>query len=124
MKTDYPYTIETDEDGFLIVQFIDLEDTFTQGKNLEDAAFNASEVLSGMLSCKLEEMEEIPKPSICPKNAYTATPEPEIQAAILLNWAANEKNQKITKCKGKYPTLKQLNKAAKSIGKQLVLSIE
>ena len=37
MKTDYPYTIEADEDGILFVQFIDLDDTFTQGETLEEA---------------------------------------------------------------------------------------
>jgi predicted RNase H-like HicB family nuclease len=31
MKTEYPYTVEKDEDGLLFVQFIDLEAAFTQG---------------------------------------------------------------------------------------------
>lgn len=138
MKSEYPYTVEKDEDGFLFVQFIDLEEVFTQGETLEEARYNASEVLSAMLAYRLEKHQEIPEPSECPSNGFLATPEPKVQAALLLRkargnksltelanamnitWAAVEKLENPHHC----PSLKQLDKAAKALGKKLVLSLE
>lgn len=117
MKTEYPYTVEQDEDGFFFVQFVDLEEAFTQGETLEDAMSNAAEVLSAMLAYRLEDNQVIPEPSECPSNGLMTTPKLEIQAALLLR-----------KAKGKNPhhcpSLKQLDKVAKTLGKRLVLSLE
>ena len=92
MKTEYPYTAELDEDGFLFVQFIDLEDTFTQGETLEEAAYNASEVLSLMLAYRMEKNQDIPEPSTCPTNGYLASPNSRVQAALLLRKARGKKS--------------------------------
>ena len=78
MKTEYPYTVEADEDGILFVQFIDLDDTFTQGETLEEAQYNASEVLSAMLAYRMEKGQEIPEPSEGVKEGYRAAPSPEV----------------------------------------------
>jgi antitoxin HicB len=118
MNMLYPYTVEPDEDGYLVVQFIDMQDVFTQGENLEDAAFNAVEVLNGMLEWKLENNQDIPAPSACPAGAFLACPSTKIQAALLLKTAKRFE-------KSKRPvSLSQLDKAAKVLGKRLVLSVE
>ena len=138
MRTDYPYTVETDNDGFLFVQFTDLEDTFTQGETLEEAAYNASEVLSAMLAYRLEHNQEIPDPSAATQNSYMAAPGPEVQAALLLRKARGDKtlfelaNAMKTSCTAvqrlenprHWPNLKQLDKAARALGKRLILTLE
>lgn len=138
MSTNYPYTIEADEDGFLFVQFIDLEEAFTQGETIEEAVFNAEEVLSAMLAYRLENNQEIPEPSPCPNNGYSVSPRPEVQAALLFRKArgnkplselANAMNtswpaaQKLED-PHHWPSLKQLDKAARALGKRLILSLE
>ena len=50
MDIRYPAQIELQKDGSYFVQFIDLHDTFTEGQTLEEALFNAAEVLSAMLA--------------------------------------------------------------------------
>lgn len=135
MRTDYPYTVETDNDGFLFVQFTDLEDTFTQGETLEEAAYNASEVLSAMLAYRLEHNQEIPNPSAATQNSYRAAPSPEVQAALLLrkaralselanamktSWPAAQRLEN----PHHWPNLKQLDKAARALGKRLILTLE
>jgi antitoxin HicB len=136
--SNYPYTVEADEDGFLFVQFIDLEDTFTQGETLEEAAYNANEVLSAMLAYKMEKNQEIPEPSSRPVNGYMASPSPEVQAALLLRKARG--NKTLTELANAmktswpavqrledphhWPSLKQLDKAARALGKRLILTLE
>jgi antitoxin HicB len=78
MNVGFPYTVEAEENGVLFVQFIDIEEAFTQGDNLEEAAFNAAEVLSAMLESRLEMNQTIPEPSICPDGGFLAYPEPKI----------------------------------------------
>jgi antitoxin HicB len=87
MNTGYPYTIEADEDGGFLVQFVDIENAFTEGDDLEEAKFNAEEVLTLVLSCILDDNEEIPEPSVCPKGGFIAYPASKIQTAILLRKA-------------------------------------
>jgi antitoxin HicB len=138
MRTDYPYTVETDADGFLFVQFTDLEDTFTQGETVEEAAYNASEVLSAMLAYRLEHNQEIPDPSVVTENSFMAAPSPEVQAALLLRKARGNKTLSELASAMKtswpavqrlenphhWPNLKQLDKAARALGKRLILTLE
>ncbi len=60
---EYPYTLEPQEDGGLVVQFVDLEEAFTEGATPEECAFNAAEVLTGVLEQRLADGVEIPRPS-------------------------------------------------------------
>jgi antitoxin HicB len=138
MRTDYPYKVEADEDGFLFVQFVDLEEAFTQGETLEEATYNASEVLSAMLAYRLDNNQEIPEPSPCPENGYMASPSPEVQAALLLRKARGNKSLSELASAMKtswpavqrlenphhWPSLKQLDKAARALGKRLILTLE
>ncbi len=138
MNTEYPYTVEKDEDGFLFVQFIDLEEAFTQGETFEEARFNASEVLSAMLAYRLTKNQDIPTPSKCPINGFMISPRPEVQAALLLRNARGSRplSELASSMNTSWPTvqrledphhwpsLKQLDKAARALGKRLVLSLE
>jgi antitoxin HicB len=84
MNISYPCTIEADDDGFLFVQFLDVEEAFTQGETIEEALFNAEEVLSAMLAYRLAHNQEVPEPSPCPAKGYTLTPKPEVLAVLQL----------------------------------------
>jgi len=138
MNFSFPYSVEMDADGYYFVQFIDIEEAFTQGSNLDEAAFNASEVLSAMLESRLEKQQAIPEPSPCPEGGFMAIPNSKIQAALLVRkargskalgelasamnttWSAVEKLENPRNS----PSLSQLDKAAKALGKKLVLSLE
>ena len=89
MNLSYPYTVEPQEGGGLFVQFVDIEEAFTEGATPEEAAFNAAEVLSGILAHRLERGDAIPTPSTAPDLAHIA-PGVEIQSAILLRQAARD----------------------------------
>ena len=137
MNLVYPYTVEPQEGGGLFVQFLDIEEAFTEGATLEEAAFNAAEVLSGILAYRLERGDALPAPSLAP-DAPCAAPSAEVQAAILLrqargerplselaraletSWAAAQRLED----PHHWPTLKQLDRAARVLGKRLVLSLE
>lgn len=135
MKFEYPFTIEPDSVGYL-VQFIDIEEAFTCGNTIEECIFNAEEVLSAMLECRLEAGNEIPMPSKS-DSPYKVAPSVAIQAALLIRNARKGKTlaefaramnsswpvaQKLENPKH-YPTLRQLEKAIHALGKRLILSV-
>ena len=137
MNLAYPYTAEPQDGGGLFVQFLDIEEAFTEGATPEEAAFNAAEVLSGILAYRLEHGDTIPAPSLAP-DAARAAPSAEVQAAILLRQARGERPlsdlaraletswaaaQRLEDPRH-WPTLKQLDRAARVLGKRLVLSLE
>ena len=55
----------------------------TQGDTLDDAAFNAAEVLTAILSYRLDHGQTIPAPS-APAGRAVATPDAKTQAVMLL----------------------------------------
>jgi antitoxin HicB len=134
----YPYLADLDDDGRYFVHFIDIEEAITQADSLEEAAFNAAEVLSGILACRLDDNDEIPEPSVCPENGFMAYPETKIQATLLLRKARGNKSltelanamnttwSAVEKLEDYHhtPNLNQMDKAAKALGKRLVLSLE
>jgi len=137
MKFSYPYTMQPQDGGGYFVQFVDLEEAFTEGETVEEAAFNAAEVLTGVLSYRIEKGDEIPAPSPA-GDMLVATPSASVQAAILLRDARGEKSlsdmaraletswaaaQRLEDPRH-WPTLKQLDRAAKLLGKRLVLALD
>ena len=84
MQIRYPATIEHQEDGGFLVQFVDFDNIFTEGDTLEEAQFNAAEVLSGMLGWMMDKDKEIPAPSQRVKDAHYIAPDAKTQAALLL----------------------------------------
>jgi antitoxin HicB len=134
----YPAIVEVQEDGGFLVQFVDLPDTFTEGKTKEEAIFNASEVLSAMLAWRLDESKEVPSPSQNVANAHYIAPDAKTQAAMLLRLARGERTlselaraletswpaAKRLEDPTHWPSLKTLDRAAAALGKRLVLTLE
>jgi antitoxin HicB len=137
MNFSYPYNATPQEGGGFFVQFVDLEEAITEGDTLDDAAFNAAEVLTGVLSYRLDHGQTIPSPSD-PTGRAIAIPDAKTQAVMLLrdargdrsmadlarglgtSWAAAQRLED----PHHWPSLKQLERAARVLGKRLVLRVE
>lgn len=138
MDIRYPATVERQTDGSYLVKFVDLDDTFTEGKTKDEALSNAAEVLSGMLAWRLDEGKNVPPPSRKIKGAYYIAPDAKTQAAMLLRLARAERSlselaraletswpaAKRLEDPTHWPSLKTLDKAAAALGKRLVLTLE
>ena len=139
MKLEYPYTLEPQETGGFVVQFVDIEEAFTEGATAEECAFNAAEVLTGILEQRLVDGAEIPLPSKS-DGRHVASPSAAVQTAILVRVTRQEEGksladlaralgtswpavQRLEKPNAN-PTLKQLERAANALGKRLVLGFE
>ncbi|MHB1573525.1 MAG: type II toxin-antitoxin system HicB family antitoxin [Acidithiobacillus sp.] len=136
MNIAYPYTLEPQSDGGFLVQFVDIEEAFTEGDDEEQASFNAAEVLTGVLAVRLERGEDIPIPSPA-DGRPVAYPDVGVQAAVLIDFARHGRPlselaramgtswpaaQRLTRPGN--PTIKQLERAAAALGKRLVISLE
>lgn len=138
MDIRYPATIECQQDGSWLVRFVDLDDTFTEGKTREEALFNAAEVLSAMLAWRLDEGKDVPPPSPKLKGVNYIAPDAKTQAAMLLRLARAERSvsdlaraletswpaAKRLEDPTHWPSLKTLDRAAAALGKRLVLTLE
>ena len=138
MEIRYPATVESQSDGTFLVRFVDLPDTFTEGRTKEEALFNAGEVLSAMLAWRLDEAKDVPAPSQKVKGAYYIAPDAKTQAAMLLRLARGERSlsdlarmletswpaAKRLEDPTHWPSLKTLDRAAAALGKRLVLVLE
>jgi antitoxin HicB len=138
MDIRYPAILEAQENGALLVRFVDLEDTFTEGSTLDEALFNGAEVLSAMLGCRLDHDLPIPDPSPAGEGLYLIAPDARTQAALLIRRARGDRSlaelarsletswpsaQRLENPRHS-PTLRQLEKAAAALGKRLVLVLE
>jgi antitoxin HicB len=136
MNFEYPMTITSCDEGGYFVQFVDIEEAFTQGESIEECVFNAAEVLSAILECRLENNDEIPEPSKGDYE-YKVPPTASIQAALLIRATRQDKTiaevaralntswpaaQRLENPKHS-PTLRQLERAVNALGKRLVLSV-
>jgi len=139
MKIEYPARIEKDADGIFFVSFPDIEEAVTQGETLEEALFNASEVLTLTMEYRLDENRDIPDPSPDRgKHIYQIAPAAKVQAALLIRKARADKSiadlarnletswpsAKRLEDPHNSPTLKMIDRAAAVFGKKLVLSFE
>ena len=138
MDIRYPATVEAQKDGTFLVQFIDLTDTFTEGRTREEAMFNAAEVLSAMLAWRLDQSKLVPTPTQKVKGAHYIAPDAKTQAAILLRLARGDRTlsdlaraletswpaAKRLEDPTHWPSLKTLDRAAAALGKRLVLAFE
>jgi predicted RNase H-like HicB family nuclease len=87
MNVQYPAIFKFyKEDKRYTVQFIDLEEAITEGETLEEAYFNAAEVLTLTLDARMDEKMAIPKPSKS-KNAKLVAPSARTQTALLIRWS-------------------------------------
>ena len=138
MEIRYPATVDAQDDGTVLVRFVDLPDTFTEGHTHDEALFNAVEVLSAMLAWRLDEAKEVPAPTPQLKDAVYIAPDAKTQAAMLLRLARGERSlselaraletswpaAKRLEDPTHWPSLKTLDRAAAALGKRLVLSLE
>lgn len=90
MNVLYPAIFEYDKsEKRYTVRFPDLSEAITEGETLEEAIFNASELLTLTLEGRIDEDIEIPRPSKH-KNAKLIAPSARAQAALLLRWAKGD----------------------------------
>ena len=138
MEIRYPAVLEPEESGGFFVRFVDVEGAMTDGETLDEALFNASEALSGILGWMLDENRPIPDPSPAGEGTYLIAPDARTQAALLIRRARGERSlaelarsletswpsaQRLENPRHS-PTLRQLEKAAAALGKRLVLALE
>ncbi|MDR2112045.1 MAG: type II toxin-antitoxin system HicB family antitoxin [Candidatus Accumulibacter sp.] len=137
MDIRYPVIITPEPEGGFCVQFVDLPEAFTEGETQEEALANAVEVLTLTLEGRLDEGMDIPVASAV-EGAHYVAPEVRTQGALLLRAARGDKSLaeqaralntswpqiKRMEDPQHWPNLKTLDRAARSVGKRLVLSIE
>lgn len=139
MNTAYPYTLEPQDGGGFIVQFLDFEEAFTEGMTPEEAAFNAAEVLSLVIEQRLADNQSVPFPSRA-EGVPVAYPQPRVQVALLLRKAREEQGRTLAEMARALqtswpsaqrleqatanPTLKQLERAAAALGKRLLITLD
>jgi len=138
MNVLYPAIFEYDRsDKRYTVHFPDLSEAITEGTTLEEAAFNAAEVLTLTLEGRIDDGLEIPPPSHY-KNAKLIAPSAKAQTALLIRWAKgnhtiaeiahalNSPFPTIAKLENPHtwPSMHLLERAAAIIGKRLVISLE
>ncbi|MDA8415185.1 MAG: type II toxin-antitoxin system HicB family antitoxin [Desulfobacteraceae bacterium] len=135
MKIEYPCTIVPDEPAGFLVQFVDFEEAFTGGVTEEEALFNASEVLTSVLSYRLDNKIEVPLPSDLQSGQYAVAPDTATQTAMLIRQSRKDRSlSDLARTLGTSwpsaqrlenphhsPNLKQLERAAAALGKRLVL---
>lgn len=126
----YAATIEPDGEGYLVT-FRDIDNAFTQGETLEEAIFNAQEVLDLMLLDRLEKNEDIPLPSLFKQGEVAIAASPEVSAPALLHIMRTLNHRSMAEVartmgvsyqsyqrieSGKNLTMKSLKKAASALG--------
>jgi antitoxin HicB len=135
MRIEYPCTIVPDEPVGFLVQFVDLEEAFCGGVTLEESLFNASEVLTGILSYRLDNKIDVPLPSDLQPGQYAVAPDTATQTAMLIRQSRKDRSlSDLARTLGTSwpsaqrlenphhsPNLKQLERAAAALGKRLVL---
>ncbi len=138
MDIKYPALVESQEPSGFFVRFVDFEDTFTEGITKDEALFNASEVLSAMLSWRIDNNKPTPEPSPNVAGAIYIAPDARTQAALLVRRSRGDRSladiarvletswpsaQRLEN-PHHWPSLNQLEKAAAAMGRRLVLSFD
>ncbi len=139
MNIIYPAKIIYDKlDKRYLVTFPDLEEAITEGESLEEALYNASEVLTLTLEGRLDENQHIPLPSKHTKKTYSIAPSARVQAALLIKLSRGKHSiaelartldsswPAISRLENPHhwPTLRQLEKIASALGTRLILNLE
>jgi len=140
MEIRYPAVLEPEAGGDCFMRFVNVEGAMTDDETLDEALFNASETLSGILGWMLDENQPIPEPSpaTASEGLVLIAPDARTQAALLTRRARADRAlaerarslqtswpsaQRLENPRHS-PTLRQLEKAAAVLGKRLVLALE
>jgi len=140
MNILYPARIKYDRsDKRYTIQFLDLKEAISEAESLEEALFNASEVLTLTLEGRLDEHMELPKPSKRKsKYIHQIAPSARVQAALLFRFAKGKHTKaEIARALGTswpsiarledphhWPSLRQLERVAAVLGQKLIISLE
>lgn len=139
MKLLYPATFEPQPDGGFTVLFADFPEAITEGDTEDESILHAQEVLSLSLRGRIEDGQPIPTPSDAGEKAIRwVAPDAQAQSAALLRLARGDRplsdlarametswaSAQRLEDPRHWPSLKQLDKAARVLGKRLVLSLE
>lgn len=142
MKIAYPCSVKKQSDGKFLVIFPDFEEALTEGDSLEEALFNAEEVLTLTLDGRMDEGMDIPIPSSeelpLAASSHLVYPSPRVQSALLVRFIRSEKSmaELARSLETSWPaasrledphhwsSLRQLNRVAEIFGSRLVLSFE
>lgn len=126
------------EDKHYTVHFPDLPEAVTEGETLDEAYFNASEVLTLTLEGRIDEDMDVPKPSRRLKDAKLVAPSAKTQTALLIRWTkGNHSTAEVARILNiswpaiarledphHWPNLRQLERVAAAIGQRLIISME
>jgi len=139
MQTLFPAKIHKNRDGLFQVRFFDIDEATTQGKTLEEALINAEKILNASLDERINDEIEVNWPMMAEgKDIYSIAPAARIQSAMMIHYSRGEKNMdEIAQKTGvsvedfaalektaTSPTLDIMEKAAKALGKRVVLIFE
>ena len=136
MKILYPALITQVDDRYL-VHFPDLAEAITEGETLEEALFNAADVLTLTLEGRMEEHLIIPQPSQ-QTEAYLISPSARVQTALLIRMAKGNHTiaelartletswASVARLENPHhwPSLRQLEKICAALGQRLIISLE
>jgi antitoxin HicB len=134
----YAAVLEPQPEGGFTVTFPDLPEAITEGRDRDEALFNAAEVLTLCLEQRMDDGEPIPEVRRVKGGAWIE-PQASVQAALLVrrareaqgrtlaelaraldtSWPAAQRLEK----PGANPTLRQLERAAAALGKRLVIEL-
>ena len=85
MKIEYPAIFDPADEGGYTITFPDFPEAISEGDTLEEANYNAIEVLDLTLKSRMEDNEIIPLPhSESGANVHMIAPDVNIQAALLV----------------------------------------
>lgn len=139
MKLLYPATFEPQPGGGFTVLFADFPEAITEGDTEDEALLHAQEVLSLTLRGRIEDGQAIAMPSGAKgKTIRWVAPDAQAQSAVLLRLARGDRplsdlarametswaSAQRLEDPRHWPSLKQLDRAARVLGKRLVLSLE
>ena len=149
MKIAYECVVKKQKDDKFLVLFPDFEEALTEGDSLEEALFNAEEVLTLTLDGRMDEGMDIPVPKgmdipVPTRNksalasSHLVYPSPRIQSALLVRFMRSDKSlaELARSLKTSWPavsrledphhwsSLRQLSRVAEIFGSRLVLSFE
>ena len=138
MKILYPAIVRKQKPCGYFVRFPDIKEAVTQGETVEEALFNAGEVLTLALDHRLGRDREVPLPSVPPTRAYLVAPDAKTQAAILVRLSRGDRSvADLARALGTSwpavarledprhsPTLRNLERTAAALGQRLIVSFE
>jgi antitoxin HicB len=139
MTLTYPHTV-LQQDGVCLVQFVELEEAFTEAGTPKQVLEMAQAVLGLVLAQRLDDGRPIPLPSPPQPGQWVMVPYASTQVAVLFRLGLEQENITLAEVARAMGTswaasqrlenpqrghhLKQLEKAARALGKQLVIGFE